>query len=73
MQNVAPVVAELASEYAGKLKVAKLNTDENLDLASKFQITSIPSLLIFKDGKPVQKIVGFKPKIELKKVIDALL
>ncbi|HBU69982.1 MAG TPA: thioredoxin [Elusimicrobia bacterium] len=70
---IAPVVAELASEYAGKLKVAKLNTDENLDLASKFQITSIPSLLIFKDGKPVQKIVGFKPKIELKKVIDALL
>ncbi len=70
---IAPVVDELAQEYAGKLKVGKLNTDENLDIASKYQITSIPSLLIFKDGKPVQKIIGFKPKAELKKVIESAL
>lgn len=70
---IAPVVAELASEYADRLKVGKLNTDENLNVAGQYQITSIPALLIFKDKKPVQRIVGFKSKNELKKIIDSVL
>jgi len=70
---IAPVIEELAQEYQGKVKVGKLNTDENINIASKYQITSIPTLLLFKAGKPVQKIVGFKPKNELKKVIDSII
>jgi thioredoxin len=70
---IAPVVAELASEYADRLKVGKLNTDENLNVAGQYQITSIPTLLIFKDKKPVQRIVGFKSKNELKRIIDSVL
>ena len=70
---IAPVVDELAGEYGARLKIGKLNTDENLEIASRYQITSIPTLLIFKDKKPVHKIVGFKPKSELKKVIDGLI
>jgi len=66
-----PVVEELATEYAGKVKVGKLNTDENMELAAKFQITSIPCLILFKGGKPVQKIIGFRPKNDIKSVIDA--
>ena len=70
---ISPVVDELAKEYAGKLKVGKVNTDENLNLASKFQITSIPCILIFKGGKPVERIIGFRQKKDLKKSIDTVL
>ena len=70
---IAPIVEELANEYAGRLKVGKVNTDENLEIASKYQITSIPTLLIFKSGKPLQKIIGFKSKSDLKKVIDSVI
>lgn len=70
---IAPVVEELSKEYEGKLVVGKVNTDENLDLASRFQIVSIPTLLIFKGGKPVERLVGFKSKNDLKKLIDALI
>lgn len=68
-----PVIEELAKEYAGKVKVAKLNTDENMQLSAKFSITSIPCLLLFKNGKAVHKIVGFRPKAEIKKEIDSAL
>ncbi len=70
---IAPVVEELANEYAGKLVVGKVNTDENLGLASRFQIVSIPTLLVFKGGALVQRLVGFKSKNDLKKLIDGLL
>ena len=70
---VAPVVEELASEYQGKVTFAKLNVDENPKTASQYGIMSIPTLLIFKDGAPVSNIVGFRPKPELKKSIDAAL
>lgn len=70
---IAPVVKELADEYAGKAKVCKINTDENMSIASQYQITSIPALIVFKNGKPFTKVVGFKPKAELKKVIDSAL
>lgn len=70
---LSPVVEELASEYEGKAKICKLNTDENMNLASKFQITSIPCIIIFKGGVQVQKLVGFRPKADIKKVLDDVI
>jgi len=70
---VAPVVEELASEYAGRVSFAKLNVDQNPRTASRYGIMSIPTLLIFKDGKPLSNIVGFRPKAELKRSLDAAL
>jgi thioredoxin 1 len=70
---VAPVVEELAGEYDGKVSMVKLNVDENPKTASQYGIMSIPTLLIFKDGAPVSNIVGFRPKAELKRSLDAVL
>ncbi len=70
---VAPVVEELAGEYEGKVTFTKLNVDENPKTSSQYGIMSIPTLLIFKDGAPVSNIIGFRPKAELKKSIDAVL
>lgn len=72
-QMVAPIVEELASEYEGRLKTLKLNTDENPDIAGRFQIMSIPTLLFFKDGKVIDRIVGAAPKKQFKEKIDQLL
>ncbi len=72
-QMVAPIVDELAKEYAGKLKVRKLNTDENPEVAGRYKVMSIPTILFFKGGQPVEKIVGAKPKLQFKEVIDSLL
>ncbi len=72
-QTVAPIVEELAKEYAGKIKVMKLNTDEVQEVAAKFQIMSIPTILFFKNGQPVEKIVGARPKPQFKQIIDSLL
>jgi thioredoxin len=72
-QMVAPVVEEIAGEYKGKLKVVKLNTDENPDVASKYRIMGIPTLMFFKNGAAVDQVVGAVPKSQLKSKIDALL
>ena len=70
---VAPIVEELSVEYDGKVKFVKLNTDENLQTSMKYQIRSIPTLLVFKGGEPVGQIIGFRPKSDLKKRLDAVL
>ena len=70
---VAPTIEELAKEYAGKIKVGKLNTDENSDIASKYKIMSIPTIMFFKDGQKVDQIVGAVPKQQIKSKIDSLL
>ncbi len=70
---VAPIVEELSGEYDGKMTFTKLNTDDNPNIAAKYGIRSIPTILLFKGGKPVGTIVGFRPKPELKKQIDAAL
>ncbi len=72
---VAPVVAELSEEYAGKVQFFKMNTDENVQVPTKYGIRSIPTLLLFKNGEPTpaETIVGFRPKGDLKKRIDAAL
>jgi thioredoxin 1 len=70
---VAPVVEELAEEYDGKVEFVKMNTDENPNTAVKYGIRSIPTLLVFKEGKPVGEIIGFRPKSDLKKRLDAVV
>ena len=59
---IAPVVEELASTYDGKAKIGKLNTDENQQVAMKYGVMSIPTLIIFKNGEPAARIVGVQPK-----------
>ena len=70
---IAPVVEELAKEYDGKMAFTKVNTDENPDLASRFNIRGIPTLMIFKEGKMIDQVVGAVPKAQLKTKIDAAL
>ncbi len=67
---IAPVIEELASDLVGKAKVAKLNVDEQGKLAQQYGVMSIPTLVLFKDGKEVQRVVGFRPKAELAKLIE---
>jgi len=69
----APILEGLAKEYTGKVNFAKVNVDGNSSLAAKYGIAAIPTMLIFKDGQPIQQIIGLKPKKELKKILDALL
>ena len=59
---VAPVLDELSEEYTGKIKIAKINVDENPQIASQYSVTSIPTLIIFKDGDLVERTVGAGPK-----------
>ena len=70
---VAPVVEELANDYEGKLKVMKVDVDASPQTASNYGIRSIPTLLIFKDGKPVQQVVGAVPKQMLQEKIDQVV
>lgn len=70
---VAPVVEELAGEYAGRVGFARVNVDDNSGVATEYGIRSIPTLLLFKDGKPMKQVVGFTGKMDLKKHLDAVL
>lgn len=70
---VSPVIEELAKEYQGKIKVGKLNVDENPQVASKYGIMSIPTIMIFKDGEIVRGMVGAAPKEFFKEKIDEVL
>jgi thioredoxin 1 len=72
-QMVAPVLEELATEYAGKVRVLKLNTDENPEIAGRYQVMSIPTIIFFKEGRPVEKLIGARPKRQFKEIIDSLL
>jgi thioredoxin len=72
-RRVGPIVEEIAEEYGGKLKVGKLNVDENPAATSMYGIRSIPTLIVFKDGKPVDKIIGAVPKSHIVEVIERAL
>jgi thioredoxin len=70
---LAPVLDELAKEFAGKVRVGKINTDEHPKAATRFRISAIPTLLFFKGGELKQQLVGVHPKAEIKKHLESLL
>lgn len=70
---IAPSLEQLAAEYAGKARVVKVDVDSNQDLAMKYGIMSIPALIVFKDGKEVDRMVGAAPKDRIKALIDRAL
>ncbi len=65
-----PTIEALAADYAGRIKVAKVNVDDNQELAVRFGIRGIPTVMVFKDGKAVESLVGLRSKEELAKVLD---
>jgi len=67
---LAPTIKEIAGEYEDKVKVGKLNVDDNPNTATKYGIRGIPTLLFFKDGKVVQQVTGVKSKAEIEKIIN---
>jgi thioredoxin 1 len=70
---IAPIVDELAAEYDGRLRVAKLDADENPEILQQYGVMGIPTLILFKDGKDVARIVGYKPKNKIvSKIADHL-
>jgi thioredoxin 1 len=69
---IAPVLEDLAQEYAGRVTIAKVNVDEHPGLAARFQVRSIPTLLFFKDGQVVDQVIGAVPKAQIKKRLDAV-
>ncbi|MCD6386000.1 thioredoxin [Candidatus Sumerlaeota bacterium] len=72
-RTLAPILEEIAEEFKGRLKIGKVNVDENLRLSQKYSIQSIPTLIIFKDGKEVNRSVGAVPKEKLRTTIDSSL
>ena len=62
---IAPILDEIASEHAGKIRIAKLNVDDNPDVARRFDVMSIPTLIVFQDGQPARRLVGAKGKGQL--------
>jgi thioredoxin 1 len=70
---VAPLIDELAEEYAGRVGFAKVNVDDNRRVASEYGVRSIPTILLFKDGKPMKQMVGLKPKSELQEGLESVL
>lgn len=72
-RQVAPVLERLATHYAGRVKVVKVNVDDNRRIAQRFDASSIPTLVMLRDGRPVARLVGAQPEPVLKARIDALL
>ena len=70
---IGPILDELAPAYKSKLKIGKLNVDENQDTPSKFGVMNIPTMIVFKNGKETERIVGAMSKIELQKKLDRAL
>jgi thioredoxin 1 len=70
---LAPIVEDLANEYGTRVKVAKLDVDANPNVAGQFGVMSIPTLILFKGGEAVQRVVGYQPKSALKAKLDALV
>lgn len=68
-----PVVEQLQAEYGERVSIVELDVDANPNVASKFSVLSIPTLILFRNGQPAQRIVGYQPKASLKQKIDAVL
>jgi thioredoxin 1 len=72
-QQLKPIVEELAKDFAGKVKMGKLDIDNSKSVPVKYGIMAVPTIILFKNGKDVQKITGLKPKADLRKRIEALV
>jgi len=70
---ISPVLEEIAEEQAGKIQIVKLNIDDNLEVTRRFDVMSIPTLILFKDGEPEVRLIGAKPKGQLLQEISAYL
>ena len=70
---IAPMLEEIAEEYAGRLRVGKLNVDQNRSMAAQFGVMSIPTLILFKDGQIVEQMIGAQPKENLVRVLESAL
>jgi thioredoxin 1 len=70
---IAPVLEEIATEHDGKIRIAKLNVDENLEISRRFEVMSIPTLILFKDGEPQLRLIGAKGKGQLLQELQAFL
>lgn len=68
---LAPTIEKLAKDYAGKVKVGKVDTDANRDTALKFSISNIPTVILFKDGQAAQRFVGLRPERDFKEALDS--
>ena len=71
--TMAPVLDQLATELAGRVRVAKLNVDDNPQTAGRFQVSSIPTLLVLQDGREIDRIVGVQPKSEIAKRLERVM
>jgi len=72
-QRIAPIIEELATEYKDKVKVAKINVDESRKVATDLGVMSIPTLMLFKGGKVIEKVIGLVPKDRLKEIVNKAL
>ena len=72
-QMMGPVLEQLSAEYEGKAKIEKVDIDESMALAQKYRIMSVPNMIIFKDGTPVDAVIGAVPANHLKEKLDAVL
>ena len=70
---ISPVLEEIAEEQAGKIQIAKLNVDDSLDVSRRYDVMSIPTLILFKDGEPVTRLIGAKPKAMLVQELSTFL
>jgi len=70
---IAPILEEISNEQAGKIGVAKINIDENLDVTRRYEVMSIPTLILFKDGEPALRVVGARGKAQLLQELEAYL
>ncbi len=70
---IAPMLEEVAADFAGKVKVGKLNIDDNLEVTQRFEVMSIPTLILFKDGEPVLRVVGARGKNQLVEELSAYI
>ncbi len=70
---ISPILEEIAAEHAGKIKIAKVNVDDNMGIARRFEVLSIPTLILFKDGAPQLRLVGAKGKGQLVQELQAFL
>ena len=71
-RQITPMIEELATEFVGSVKVAKLNIDDNPGIAQEYKVFSIPTLIVFKNGQDVQRFVGVQPKAKIKEALESV-